>query len=562
MSLATWNGNLSAYDNVKSNVLADRMAKNRWGSKFKRLYNPLRDAENRVDFTTGMLNCVGTDVHGEVADLEALRDGLNDFFRLSDGSSATPNSYFSVLTSVPYVYAPFQIDSVKCSLSLSVANADDDQRRVSRFYATNGVSLDAEAYLEPIDSYFERVEALESGFEKPFYSTNQLSLYTKDGTAYGHIGAEYTLAPGTKDNNILSLYGVEEESELFKSSNTSQNEFDYLFSTLKLDDILLEFARASFSLESQYANVGKQITIVFGADLVLAWVNEKLSSWYAYLSNLDQVRGGKELELIEYLNLCDTLQQEIGSHAGEISNIWFEFKKEVKPPKIIVDGGADYYDSTYEWWKEEQFQEIGKHFKDFHLYFDFIVGQVPTNIKDRVEERSYVVLKSEAFTLSGWKIYWLVSACLGIDSRAKKASFLERIFSFVLLVVALYLTVVSANPVWLKVVLVGITLASYSGALSPKAQLVVAVVMFVYGLSATNIAAMSTAQLFQWAVSNIEMVYKMVKMYEQIKLDEEQEEDVMVHEKQERIMQFIYEDAYSQYDNLYSVMYDYEPKYK
>jgi hypothetical protein len=58
------------------------------------------------------------------------------------------------------------------------------------------------------------------------------------------------------------------------------------------------------------------------------------------------------------------------------------------------------------------------------------------------------------------------------------------------------------------------------------------------------------------------MVFKMVQLYEAVKLEEEaHDEEKPPHELQEEAMQFIYSDAYSQYDNFYSVMYDYEPRY-
>jgi len=576
VSLSTYNGNLSGYDNVKSNVVADKMAKNRWGSKFKRLYNPLRNANNQVDFTQGMLNCAGTDVMGIIEELEDLRDALNSFFKLSDNSTAKPNSYFNLLCSSTNHRGGISpvLKDIKLSLSLPLP-ASTDQRKISKFFQRATYTTTATSYLEPIDSYFRREELVnssnvfygkietDSNTEKPFYSKNQLSLTVADGTEYGHIEASYILAPNTNFNNSFDLYGVEEDHTLFLNNFNYENEFSKLFTDFKLEKWLLDFATYSYSFEQHRPSYSSNISIMFGADLVLAWVNENLSSWYAYLNSIDNERAGVELELIEHLNLCEMLQEQIGGNAGKISSIWFEFKKEVSPP-LVREGLEIYYQENYEWWLEEQFDEIRKKFKNFHLYCNYDAGSYVGGIKRGGGTPPSVTLKSEAFTLSGSKIYWLVTALLNIGSRAKKRSFLERLFSMAMFVVAIYLTVVSANPAWIKMVLIISIFASSSGALGPKAQLALAAVMFVYGLSNTNFTAMSSAQLFSFAVNNIEMVFKMVQLYDAVKLEDEtkKEEEIAPHEVQEEAMQFIYSDAYSQYDNFYSVMYDYEPKYK
>ncbi|CAA6806690.1 MAG: Unknown protein [uncultured Sulfurovum sp.] len=567
MPLSTWNSNLSAYENVKSNVLADKMAKNRWGSKFKKLYNPLKDVDNKVDFTQGMHNCAGTDVLGIIQELEDLRDALNSFFLLSDNSTAKPNSYFTLLGSLHYGMDAVHLDDVQLSLSTPTAFTEDDQRRISKFFRKNNTSSSASSFLEPIDSYFLRKEIVQNdSYQKPFYSKNQLSLWVKDGTQYGHIEENYILDSSSNFSNVHSLYGIEEENELFKNSFDYSKDFLKLFSDFKLEKWLLNFMEISSSWAENINSIGDSVSIVFGADLVLAWINENLTSWYAYLNDLDQSRVGKELELIEHLNLCEMLKEEIGNNAGKISSIWFQFKKEVTPNIILVKNSlgnkVQVYDPAYKWWEEEHFDEVRKKFKNFHTYFKLEEENVDDGYGGT--GTAYVVLKDEsALELSGWKIYWLVTAFLDIGSRAKKQSLLKKLFSIALLVVGIYLTAVSGNPAWVKIILVAVSIANFSGSLSPKAQLVLASVMFVYGISNTSFSTMSTSQIFSWTINNIEMVFKMVQMYKFIKLeDETKEEDLNPHETQEQSMHFIYSDAYNQYDNLYAVMYDYEPKYK
>jgi len=126
MSISNYNFNLTPYDNIKGNLIADRLAQNRWGSKFKKLYTPYKDENNHFDFTQGMHNCAGTDVQGILEELETLKEHLYDCSKLSDNTHATSNSYFAMLCKkeMPLPSGEdnrFIITDVKFSLSLPLS---------------------------------------------------------------------------------------------------------------------------------------------------------------------------------------------------------------------------------------------------------------------------------------------------------------------------------------------------------------------------------------------------------------------------------------------------------
>jgi len=452
MKLSSYNYNLSAYYNIKSNLMADRMAKNRWGNKFKRLF--LRHIESiytdypAYNFKEGMKDCTNTD--------GSTQDRLDEAISFRDSLNSIGEGLFSVKV-----------------------------RNSSHRY------------------------------------------------------------------KIRTVYDITIDSVNFSDDSVS---FDI---DLKhwLEELILEKNLFDFG---EHPIVGSVATLDIDILVVVSYLDETIAELQSYTTN--HSRANDDLELINHLGLCSTLADEI-SKPHKIKSIYFRFKKEVNPPKLRDDDGIFIgYDETYDWWNEEQFDEIRKNVKGFKSYCTFVVG-VDDGSTTGAYTQSYVYVHATIFNLSGYKIYWFVKAFLDIAVRSKKNWF-SQIFGVLLLVVGIYLTAISANPAWMKVVMIIGAIATYSGALSPKAQLVLMVVMFAYGAYNSNLSAMSNMQIFQWAIKNIEMVLNMVQQYEYIQNSNDSEDSGKVHEVQDRAMRFIYSDAYSQYDNFYSVMYDYEPKYK
>jgi hypothetical protein len=241
-------------------------------------------------------------------------------------------------------------------------------------------------------------------------------------------------------------------------------------------------------------------------------------------------------------------------------------EKEISVPIVISeDGKSNIVDPDYEWWLDPEFDEIRKYVKDFQNYC--VLEDVDGFADSWRTARVWV--KKEIFGLSGWKIFYFVSAFLDVDVDMEDPSFWEKLLNFILVIVSVVLVIVSANPVWLKIVLVTTTVMSYLGVLSPEIALAVAILSFSYGVYSTNFSAMGAMEMFSWAIKNVNMVMDMVGMHEAIGLKDDIEEDARERNKykttaqmQDEAMQYIYTDAYSQYDDLYSLLYNFEPKYK
>ena len=454
MSLSTWNSSLTAYENVKGNILADKMAKNRWGNKFKRLFNKHKDSVYgyypAYSFLEGMKDC--TNAEGSTADklteAQIFRENLN---------LISLNGVFTLLTK-------------------HVLDLDEYAHSI------NDVSILEVNYI---------VDESEKSFDK---QDGKVLLYLRD----------LIIEQGLFDYSI----GVDSEQEI----------------TVPLSILKLY------------------------SDNVVAELTD-------YSKN--ESRANDDLNLINHLGLCSTLASEI-SNPHSVTNIYFRFRKSVESKRLYTDSGfALGLDVDYAWWEEEQFSEIRKHVENFQDYCIFIPGDY---VKGNVFTTSYIYVDNSIFELAGYKIYWFVKALFNLGIYVKR-DFFSQIFGIAIFVIGLYLTAISANPAWMKIALVSISVANFSGALSQKAQLLTAVITIAYGLSNSSFSTMSSSQMFSWAINNVEMVFKMVQTYEMVKAEEKQTDDAP-HKVQDQAMEFIYRDAYSQYDNFYSVMYDYEPKYK
>jgi hypothetical protein len=550
IKINTYDFNLSPTENLKANFLADRLAKNRWGNKFKRLYDK-HDAATTdgtlgtYDFTAGMRSVVYS-LSGYEADLaaaQAFKTKIYNDFEVSDGATwsighATAHSYMVVLIEKvqSFLYTKVETRGMHFSLSLDVDSGDG--RKVS-WFRSSGVS-DATASVL-----------------KPLYDTSGtygLHLVSSDGLPYGHYDGG--LRADTTQNTALGLYSVE---------NTSDPRF-HADQESRFDDIwaqLLVFA----GMMAKYMApdlVGERASVVIGLGQILDFVERRIVTLQAAIDNLEnsQTRTGDDLELIDHLGIADTLHDQI-TDPGEVERIWLMLEKEIDPPKIAYfDGGSMVVenDPNYEWWLEPQFDEIRKYVKNFEDYCTY-------HQWDIVNPR--VTVNKEIFNLAGWKIFWYVSAFLDIDVDMEDPSLWEKLLNFVLFIISIVLIVVSGNPIWLKVILVTTTVMGYLGVLSPEVALVVAVLSFGYGVYSVDFSSLSSMEMFRWAIQNVSMVMDMVSMHEAIGVQKEIEDEARKEAKfkstaetQEEAMNYIYTDAYSQYDDLYTVLYDFEPKYR
>ena len=439
-----YNSNLSASQNVQANIVANNMARGRWGNRFKKYFNRHIDTIGAdypaYSFKEGMKDCTNADGSTQER-LDEAKDFKNSLVALGDGA-------FTIVARNTTPSKPWD--------------------------AEGDINID--------------------------------SVIFSDEDAVFDVDLKYWL----------------EETILEKN--------------------LFDFEKYPLSLQVA--------TLEIETSIIIDYLNGTIVELENY--STDESRANDDLELINHLGLCDSLKNEI-DRPHKIKDIWFRFKKDVTPTKLYNNDIFIGYDPAYAWWEEEQFAEIAKKVKNFKDYCTFVVG-VDDGSTSGAYTDSYVYVNVSFLLLSGQKIYWLVKTFLDIKVTAKKNLFVS-ILGAILFVVAIYLTAISANPAWLKAALIVASIASYSGALSSDAKLALLVVTFAYGAYSADFGNMTTLEMFNWAVENIDLVLGIFQEYKYGTEDRDTNKEENDYEEQQRAINFIYNDSYDSY-KIYDEMYD------
>lgn len=575
MRLTTYDFNLDAYDNIKNNILQSKMAKNRWGNKFKKLFlkhdeMPISGtifgvysviSPYKYDFTAGMAACVkdSRDFSGDLAEIEAFRSLLRSSMSVNTNgiwgtAGAIKSSFISVViekTTSPFFFTrECAVKGYKIALCLdNVQAGDTDARRASYLYSW-GEDSTKSCTLEPLKNETD---------------TWGLSIYKADGSIYGHYDNQIE----TTHNIIQTTFTVEDQANvLFDANQTS--EFTAMHADLMIWlKRMVETSRAYSTLNFGTDN---RSVVLIGLGQLLSWIDLRRQAILDLIeihdTNPDRIDD--DLALIEHLGMCENLKDQI-ENPSDVDNIWIEFKKEYENITAVwvKENPEDnlsplIIDPNWQWWMNSEFDEIRAEFKDFYLYCD-----IRSSTSYTFGFGCIVTIKSDAIeNLSGAKVYALVRELINIDVDMDDGGFFEQLLNFVLFVIAIVLTVITENPAWLKIIMLVSVVVSFSGAL-PELQLFLTVITFLAGAYSTSLAAMTSMEVFRWAIQNINMIVKMYNLYEGIGFKEEIEalakeknKDKSLAQLQDETLEFIYTTAYSQYDMMYNLMYNYEPNYK
>ncbi len=475
IKIQSYNARFSLYENAKSNLLGDRMAKNRWGNKFIEYYNRYKEPTS-----TGML-------------------GIYNF---------TAGMRASVVT----------ISSI-------------------------GVDLG-------------RVNAFLTIFDSKITTYDGVLSTSASVEVLADLVNPITQIPEPLVGNVSFTFNVQNPDVDYVSWVNGDSELSYFLKLLAEDDV------------STIAGESTVVDILF-LDLK-SFLDERVLTLEESIDTLvnNEGRIGDDLELMSHLGVEETLAKEI-DRPSKIKKIWFQFEKKVSPPPDFDNPDSAGFDPSYQWWQEQQFQEreVTVEGKTHTIYG---IADAIDDFQDYcVLEGNKVRLKEEVFALPGWKVYWFVNTFLAVDAQAKKKSWILRLFDFVLLVVAIYLTAISTNPIWLKVLVISTQIGGYLGVVSPKVALIVSVVSFGYGAISTNFSAMSSMQVFSWTVKNMEQVFKMVEMYKAIDIKEQmlaEAKDANANkglvEQQNEVMEFIYDRGNNQHEEMVMSLYVFSPPYR
>jgi hypothetical protein len=499
-----------------------------------------------------MRSCVGGDSFDER--LDRWYDFKTKFLRVIDIANFEDIKDFSFIAmdlayvdlgdnfndQVNYGYA---FKGLKIALVKDINESENDKRKKAYIYQS-GVNEAVRVIIEPLKN-----------------ENDKLMLSDSTGGIFGHDNGLGEI----NFTNIVSTYTTNHNND-FRDKTNELDEFrDELVGKLK--DFIIFGDRYDDEVVED-----NSLAVAFSLKQFLNYVDDEINKIIADREYHDAhpTRADDDMELITLLGMCNTLKSQIGGNSGKIEEMSFIFKKEPQshPPMIERSGYLPTVDlANWKWWEEAQFKEIRKKFKNFYEYC-YIEDNSYQMAGMTIREYS-IRLKSNFLELSGYKIFLLVETFLDVYVRQKKASFLKRFLNFLLFAIAIYLTIISGNPMWLKLVLiVGLTL-QFTGNLSPEMQIAMAVLTIAYGAYSTDFSTLSAMEVFQFAIKNIDMMMKIVNTYEGMMIEKDMKEDAKQASDKKSLAQlteesrdYIYSTAYSQYDRLFNYQYDYEPRYK
>ena len=551
ITIYSYNANRSANQNLKDNFLATRMQQNRWGCKFKKLFLKHREHvitepldAGRYEFTAGMRAVIDYDWQSSLDELQSFRDDFRENITAKDDNgvlgldAVIENSYMAVeikkansFTLIPKV----ELVGLRFCLALNIDSGDG--RRVS-WFKSSGVNDGIYSTIKPNNG-------------------DGVVLYDAYGNVYN--GA---LKDGTKQSNILDIYGVEDRGDEHFLSNQDDRFSVFLD---KLEEIVVD----SVKQFSKFDETTDKNSIVIGVKQFLNWLDKKIELIESGVDS-DEARVNDDLELIKHLDMEDDLREQIGDNVGDIEHIYYRFYKKIETHYKTDDQGKQVVDEDYKWWEEEQFNDRvvtdddGKEHKIPGInsiiknWRDFVIVKWASTIG----EQSYITLKDEIFELPGWKIYYLCRNLLDVDVDVEEPGFFEMLLNFFIAGIAIFFTWMSGMPVWVNLLVSANIALSAMGVNIPALQLITAVVTLGYSLYSTNWSMLSGMQMFKAAIKNIDMIMKVVESYKAIGLQEKLEAQAkeIAREKslaqiQDEAMTYIYEGAYSQYDEFYEMMY-------
>lgn len=603
MKFIEYNFNLGVYDNVKNDIIV----KTNWGNKFKRYFKkhsqlisskkvasvksgnahpfayvptPNEPMTAVYEFKNGMSYLLKNDdlPEFELQEKTTLIDNLKNVCSIYDGSEySTQNtltkSYFAVrmtnTTQVDDEDDSCTIDGWQLAISAgeyarAEAVVDDpgtpedesqeaDLRYKSRRWRYGNVVDDTSlCYLEPIEDESDLsgiVLSGQTGVEYSPYITN-------------------TLSPNFE--NIFDMFGVEDITlPLHESVDVDLTAIkDNL--NLAIKDYILECgAWDSVDWENETTAV-----FVFSVAQFLNWVELYAASLgdYIYEYTNNRTRLEDDVKLLDHVGIIDNLKEEIDSDK-RMRYIWIALQKQadVSPQTISYQeeytyeiAGVEYtgtrtitaIDPAWEWWMLDEFTSVRRNFHKFYLHCDAFL----------IDGKLSVVVKDSFLELTGKRVYDLVGFFLDVDAYIvpKKKKWYEKLLSFILFVFGIILTLMSASPAWLKLVIIANSVMEYTGNGSLVFSAITAILSLGYNLYTVDFGSMSTIQTFDFAMSNINSVVKIYGMYSQmglIDLQNELEQLKSSAKTTDEMIEYIYTYAYSQYDDMYNMLYNYNPKY-
>lgn len=588
MKFIEYNFNLGVYDNLKNDILA----KTNWGNKFKRYFkrhsqkvSSKKLAESKTpnshpfayvpteeepktavyDFKAGMSYLIRND-ELPTYELEAQTSLIDDFKNLCsieingawEFTKTINNSYIALVvqntTQIDDEDDSCLIDAYRFNLMIDESVSEEDKRYKGKFFAYN-TDDDLPCYLEKL-------------YEDDDNNAG-LRVYDTGGAEYGHY-IENTLAPTY--NTITDMFGVEDVSVPFRSTIES----DYANIQARLLASFKDFALdAGVWDDIDWVANNDKAVFVFSAAQYIEWLelNASILGDYIYNYTNNKTRLEDDVKLLKHIGIIDELKEEVDSDK-RMKYIWVSLQKQfddIDIPTVSYEeeytyevAGIEYIgtrtitqiDPQWEWWMLDEFTNVRRNYHKFYECCDVFM----------VSGKLAVVVNDSFLDLTGKRVYDLVTFFCDVDAYIvpKKKKWWEKLLSFVLFVIGIVFTLMSASPAWLKLVIIANSVMEYTGNGSLVLSAITAVLSLGYNLYSVNFSQMSALQTFDFAMSNINTVVKIYGMYSQmglVNLQNELEQLKSSAKTNDEMIEYIYSYAYSQYDDFYNMLYNYNSNY-
>jgi hypothetical protein len=546
MSAQNWDLSYSPYENAKQNLISLRSSQNRFGAKFKKIFE--KNAEGGeypyYYFTKGMRSLFKKDdIQGQIDKTSSLLTKVSDIFAVSLTGTAykiedsKDSSYIAVQYFEDSMSDTFTLGSYQIVTCANISASGTDSRKKSAYLGS--ITQDRDIELDPLEDASE---------------TFGLKLVTEDATSYGSY-SNPTLPAGINSSTFAETFTVDATLE----KNPDDNFIFRQDMQAKFDDIkndfeayLQEYIQSTYYYAHHSPGIAGSDIIVLSLGQFMDYLQDSTVEMVDFRDDIADERAKEDLELIKLLNLESSLKTAI-TKPHKIRSIWFHFNKTCTMPE------------SGNWWEAEELKGM----KPIGVLKKAMLEHCEVTLDDSfgmpvgAGGEFSITVKKSFLTLPNWQICLFVQNFMDIQTKVKKRWYEKGLGKLLIAIVTVALIVLTENPTWAKVLLATTAVASQYGIIGGEVQMLVTAAMMVYGVASADFSSMSGADMFNFAVTNINMTANLVNLNEQMSIEaqmrkrQKEFDDYYTAQKQDEVMKYIYTDGYDEYTSFYDVLYRY-----
>lgn len=538
---------LGVYENEKQNFIAERSSQNRFGIKFKKIFNKHKggsSAHPAYDFTSGVRSLFKKDgIQQEIDKADAVLASLSMFATSPNGvnydlNDALVGSYVRARFTYDVQYDDFSLIGYKITISSSLDSDAADKRKKSTYIERLNLATVNNLTLDPLENQAE---------------TFGVALSDVDGVQYGHYETPTlpAMTSGEMDDTFTTDASLEKNvDDNFIFNQNLQTEFDV--SKTEFERYLKEYLQST-----QYLNnmtLSDNDILVFSLGQFKDYIEDDKTDLETFLAEEEDTdRAKDDMKLIELMRIESSLKENIDK-PHKIKSISFRFQKECTMPESGL------------WWEAKELSKIrdAKSLQK-HCYAETFIEDLDNgnDITIMIGDKFWVYPNESFLTLANWQICIFVQTFLDIKTEVKKKWYQTGLGKLLIAIITVVLIILTENPVWAKVLLSATAVASQYGLIGGKLQMIITVAMMVYGVATVDFSTMGGLDMFNFAVNNVNMTANIVQIQKQASLSSQFAErqrvidDYNLSKKQDEVMRYIYTDSYDEYSTFYNLLYKY-----